>query len=73
MRRLIESDDPLIKVAFGTEGGLFNQGLDVPVVICGRGSWTGHKPDEFIDVEQLDACARVLDRLVGELSKPRES
>ena len=37
------------KVAFGTEGGLFQQRLGTPTVVCGPGSMEqGHKPDEFI-------------------------
>lgn len=40
-------------VAFGTEGGLFHQ-AGIPSVICGPGSMAqGHKPDEFITIEQL--------------------
>lgn len=47
-------------VAFGTEGGLFDQS-GIPAVVCGPGSMAqGHKPDEFISVEQLDACDRML-------------
>ncbi len=43
-----------IKVAFGTEGGLFNAELGVPTVVCGPGSMAqGHRPDEFVSVEQL--------------------
>lgn len=54
-----------IKVAFGTEGGLFDQRLGVPTVICGPGSMAqGHKPDEFVSVEQLELCRGMLDRLV---------
>ena len=46
-----------IKVAFGTEGGLFDQRLGVPTVICGPGSMAqGHKPDEFVSVEQVERC-----------------
>lgn len=57
-----------IKVAFGTEGGLFDARLGVPTVICGPGSMAqGHKPDEFVTVEQLARCdamlAALLDRL----------
>ncbi|KMZ11620.1 Acetylornithine deacetylase [Candidatus Burkholderia humilis] len=38
-------------VAFGTEGGLFNQ-AGIPVVVCGPGSMDqGHKPDEFVTIE----------------------
>ncbi|AYD04810.1 acetylornithine deacetylase [Neorhizobium sp. NCHU2750] len=49
------------RVSFGTEGGLFAQSLDVPVVICGPGSMEqGHRPDEFIERSQLIACDRML-------------
>jgi acetylornithine deacetylase len=55
-----------IKVAFGTEGGLFNAALGVPTVVCGPGSMMqGHKPDEFVSVEQLrrsDAMLAALER-----------
>ncbi len=55
-------------VAFGTEGGLFHQAC-IPSVICGPGSMAqGHKPDEFITIEQLDACDAMLRRLAGWMS-----
>ena len=57
-----------IKVAFGTEGGLFSSQLSVPTVVCGPGSMDqGHKPDEFIEVSQLTACDRMLDALLDRL------
>lgn len=50
-------------VAFGTEGGLFDQ-AGVATVVCGPGSMDqGHKPDEFISVEQLQGCDAMLLRL----------
>ncbi|MCJ8205064.1 acetylornithine deacetylase [Pseudomonas sp. RGM2987] len=56
------------KVSFGTEGGLFKQRLDVPVVVCGPGSIEqAHKPDEFIEVSQMDAGERFLEGLLGSL------
>jgi acetylornithine deacetylase len=56
------------KVAFGTEGGLFQECLDLPTVICGPGDIAqAHKPDEFISEEQLSACSRFLDRMVDQL------
>jgi len=59
-----------IKVAFGTEGGLFDARLGVPTVICGPGSMAqGHKPDEYVTTEQMARCAAMLavllDRLVA--------
>ena len=52
-------------VAFGTEGGLFDQ-AGIPTVVCGPGSMEqGHKPDEFISVAQLTACDRMLERVLA--------
>jgi acetylornithine deacetylase len=57
-----------MKVAFGTEGGLFSTRLGIPTVICGPGSMAqGHKPDEWVSVAQITRCdamlAALLDRL----------
>lgn len=50
-------------VAFGTEGGLFDQ-AGIPTVVCGPGSMDqGHKPDEFVSLAQLNACDRMLERV----------
>lgn len=57
-----------IKVAFGTEGGLFDARLGVPTVICGPGSMAqGHKPDEWVSVEQVERCRGMMAALVGRL------
>lgn len=57
------------KVAFGTEGGLFDTRLGIPTVVCGPGSMAqGHKPDEFILLSQIDKCDRMLDALIERLS-----
>ncbi|HSI41981.1 MAG TPA: acetylornithine deacetylase [Xanthobacteraceae bacterium] len=53
-------------VSYGTEGGHF-QAAGVPTIICGPGSIDqAHKPDEYIDIEQLRACERFLIGLIGE-------
>jgi acetylornithine deacetylase len=58
-----------IKVAYGTEGGLFSSRLGVPTVVCGPGSMNqGHKPDEFVTADQLAACERMLARLIDRLA-----
>jgi acetylornithine deacetylase len=55
----------LSKVDFGTEGGLFSKRLGVPVVICGPGSMNqGHKPDEYIALDQLEVCGHMMERLL---------
>jgi acetylornithine deacetylase len=57
-----------IKVAFGTEGGLFDRRLGIPTVICGPGSMAqGHKPDEFVTLEQLARCNAMLAALIDRL------
>ncbi|XDZ66391.1 acetylornithine deacetylase [Alphaproteobacteria bacterium LSUCC0684] len=59
-----------IKVAFGTEGGLFQRDLGIPTVVCGPGSMEqGHKPDEFVSRDQLDACDDMLARLILRLEE----
>lgn len=50
-------------VAFGTEGGLYDA-IGIPTLICGPGSIEqAHKPDEYIGIEQLANCDRMLKRL----------
>ena len=57
-----------IKVAFGTEGGLFSARLGIPTVICGPGSMSqGHKPDEWISLEQMARCDAMLATLLARL------
>lgn len=57
-----------IKLAYGTEGGLFHRDLGIQTVICGPGSMAqGHKPDEFVTVEQLERCNAMLDALIERL------
>jgi acetylornithine deacetylase len=57
-----------MKVAFGTEGGLFSERVGVPTVVCGPGSMAqGHKPDEYVSEEQLALCDRMLGYLVERL------
>ena len=69
----VESADPIVAlaqswcggetthVAFGTEAGVLSE-LNVPTVVCGPGSMSGqgHKPDEFVSIQQLVACSQML-------------
>ena len=49
------------KVAFGTEAGLFQEHAGIPTVICGPGSIEqAHKPNEFIELEQIARCEAFL-------------
>lgn len=68
LKNFAPADTGIGKVSFGTEGGLFNQRLNVPVVVCGPGSIDqAHKPDEFVELSQMDAGERFLDGLLGSL------
>ncbi|EWY38896.1 acetylornithine deacetylase [Skermanella stibiiresistens SB22] len=59
------------KVAYGTEGGLFQQMGGIPTVIVGPGSIEqAHKPDEFITVDQIGRCERFMRRLLDQLTAP---
>lgn len=52
-----------LTVSYGTEGGLFNQ-QGIESVVYGPGSMDqGHKPDEFIEISQLELCDQVLKEL----------
>jgi len=56
------------KVAFGTEAGLFSGGLGVPTVVCGPGSMAqGHRPDEYVSIEQMARCDGMLEALLERL------
>jgi acetylornithine deacetylase len=54
----------LAKVAYGTEAGFLQEGLNVQTVICGPGDIAvAHKPDEFVTIDQLRRCEALLRRL----------
>ena len=51
-------------VSYGTEGGIFQE-AGVPTVVCGPGNiLQAHKPDEYIDISQIDACEAFLRKLI---------
>ena len=59
---------PAGSIGYGTEGGLFAEALEVPVVICGPGDIAvAHRPDEYVTVDQLLRCERFLSALVQQL------
>ena len=52
------------KVSYGSEGGVFEIDGGIPSVILGPGSIRqAHKPDEFIEINQLNLCLEFLDKL----------
>jgi len=66
----LTGSNKVIKVAFGTEGGLFQRDLGIPTLVCGPGSMEqGHKPDEYVSTGQLNACDDMLRRLISRLQE----
>jgi acetylornithine deacetylase len=58
----------VVSASYATEAGLF-QAAGMPTVICGPGSIDqAHKPNEFIEIGELEACATFVQRLVDTLS-----
>jgi acetylornithine deacetylase len=69
VKSLLGANDTM-KVAFGTEGGLFSSEVGIPTVVCGPGSMDqGHKPDEFVSADQLAKCDEMLANLVTRLQR----
>ncbi|MGI9510703.1 MAG: acetylornithine deacetylase [Geminicoccaceae bacterium] len=57
-----------VKLSFGTEAGHFAS-RGVPSIVCGPGHMdVAHKPDEYVDRQQLDACSAFLGDVIDELS-----
>lgn len=56
------------RVSFGTEAGLF-QAAGIPTIVCGPGQIAqAHKPDEFIEIDQLARCEGFLRRLADRIA-----
>ncbi|MDA0573854.1 acetylornithine deacetylase [Burkholderia gladioli] len=62
--RALSADQSQRKVAYGTEAGLFaNAGI--PSVVCGPGNIEqAHKPNEYVELAQLDGCERFLRKFI---------
>lgn len=65
MARAFTGDNQRNKVvSFATEGGQFQDG-GYSAVVCGPGSIEqAHKPNEFIDLSELDACDAFLHKVI---------
>jgi acetylornithine deacetylase len=60
----------MITLSFGTEGGLF-EAMDIPAIVCGPGSIEqAHRPDEFIELDQLARCDAFMQDLLTAVAKP---
>ena len=58
------------KVSYGTEAGIF-QDAGIASIVCGPGDIAqAHKPDEWIALDQLDACDGFIRRIARHLTRP---
>jgi len=65
--RELTGDLAINKVSYGTEAGQF-QKAGIASIVCGPGHIAqAHKPDEFVEIAQLDACEVFLRKLAGSL------
>lgn len=72
MARLADDTQPATTVAFGTEAGLYAQ-AGIPTLVCGPGDMArGHKPDEWIGLDELAAADAMMARLADLLRQPSE-
>lgn len=81
---LVPEDDPSVEtlimslaganrtfaVSYATEAGVFRE-AGIPAVVCGPGDiMQAHRPNEYVAIEQIEACVdflrRVLDHVAGE-------
>ena len=68
LARALTGDNCRRVVAYGTEGGQF-QDAGFSTVVCGPGSIEqAHQPDEFVALSQIDACDGFMARLRERLS-----
>ncbi len=69
MKRVLNSDSPLGAVSYGTEAGLFSD-IGIPTIVCGPGSINqAHRPDEFVEISEIEACLGFMQSLVEHLQK----
>lgn len=65
MQELLPTDTTVSNISYGTEGGLFQNALHCPVVVCGPGDIAvAHRPNEYVDVSQIQLCEIFLDKLL---------
>lgn len=65
LTKTLSGSNATLKVSFGTEAGLYQQ-AGIPAVVCGPGSITqAHKPDEFVELDQVARCEDFVRRLIG--------
>lgn len=60
----VSNSSELLKVAYATEAGLFQQ-AHIPTIVCGPGSIEqAHRADEFVALAQLEQCERFIEDML---------
>ena len=69
LAKTLSGSNATLKASFGTEAGLYQQ-AGIPAVVCGPGSITqAHKPDEFVELDQVARCEDFVRRLIGHCAR----
>lgn len=67
-QRLV-GDGEVSTVSFGTEAGVYQE-HSIPAAVCGPGTiGQAHKPDEYVEISQLESCLAMLDHLRADLTR----
>ena len=70
LAKAITGDNSVRKVSYNCEACLFD-GVGVPTIICGPGDIDqAHKPNEFIDIEQIAKCEAFVYGLMDRVCSP---
>lgn len=73
LARALTREDRPFKVAYATEAGQFRE-ANIETIVCGPGSIEqAHRPDEFVELEQVAACAQFLEGVARSLSESEGS
>lgn len=65
IQQFLPVDTTQTNISFGTEGGLFQNTMNCPVIVCGPGDIAvAHKPNEYVSLAQLQQCEIFLEKLV---------
>ncbi|CAM4252859.1 acetylornithine deacetylase [Acinetobacter pragensis] len=68
MQQLLPEATSIKNISFGTEGGLFQNSLQCPVVVCGPGDIAvAHKPNEYVELSQMEMCDSFLQKLLASI------
>lgn len=69
MKKVLNTTSQPGGVSYGTEAGLFSE-IGIETIVCGPGSINqAHRPNEFIEVEQMEKCISFMHSLIEHLQQ----